>query len=175
MVFAWSLNPEEVIRAEEKYAAPLAARLQAAAAAAAAGFRVAFHFDPLIYFPGWEEAYRRTVAALGEAVPSGAIAWISLGGLRFMPAMRPLIHRRFPGSRVASQEMVRAPDGKLRYFKSLRVEMYGRLREWLGKAAPGAQLYLCMESPRIWQEVFGLTPAAGELARWLDRQVFSPG
>ena len=174
VVFAWSLNPEEVIRAEEKYAAPLAARLKAAAAAAAAGFRVAFHFDPLIYFPGWEEAYRRTVAALGEAVPSGAIAWISLGGLRFMPAMRPLIHRRFPGSRVASQEMVRAPDGKLRYFKSLRVEMYGRLREWLGEAAPGAQLYLCMESPRIWQEVFGLTPAAGELARWLDRQVFSP-
>ena len=175
VVFAWSLNPEEVIRAEEKYAAPLAARLKAAAAAAAAGFRVAFHFDPLIYFPGWEEAYRRTVASLGEAVPCGAIAWISLGGLRFLPAMRPLIHRRFPGSRVASQEMVRAPDGKLRYFKSLRVEMYGRLREWLGEAAPGAQLYLCMESPRIWQEVFGLTPAAEELARWLDRQVFSPG
>ena len=174
VVFAWSLNPEEVIRAEEQYAAPLAARLQAAAAAVAAGFRVAFHFDPLIYFPGWEEAYRRTVASLGEAVPSGAIAWISLGGLRFLPAMRPLIHRRFPGSRVASQEMVRAPDGKLRYFKSLRVEMYGRLREYLCEAAPEARLYLCMESPRIWREVFGLTPAAGELARWLDRQVFFP-
>jgi len=91
-----------------------------------------------------------------------------------MPAMRPLIHRRVPGSRVAAQEMVRAPDGKLRYFKSLRVEMYGHLRQWLGEAAPGTQIYLCMESPRIWQEVFGWTPAPGELARWLDRQVFSP-
>lgn len=173
VVFAWSLNPEEIIAAEERFAAPLTARLQAARAAAAAGFRVAFHFDPLIYFPGWEEAYRRTVAALGEAVPTRSLAWISLGALRFMPSLRPLIHQRFPVSRLAAQEMVRAPDGKLRYFKSLRVEMYGRMCQFLSEAVPGVQLYLCMESPRIWQEVFGLTPAAEELARWLDRRVFS--
>lgn len=173
VVFAWSLNPEEVSAAEERFAAPLSARLQAARAAAAAGFRVALHFDPLIYFPGWEEAYRRTVAALGEMVPSRSIAWISLGGLRFMPALRPLIHRRFPGSRLAAQEMVRAPDGKLRYFKGVRVEMYSRLREWLAAAAPEAQVYLCMESPRVWREVFGQAPTAGELAARLDRRVSS--
>jgi spore photoproduct lyase len=175
VVFAWSLNPEEIIAAEERFASPLATRLAAARAAAAAGFRVALHFDPLIYFPGWEEAYRRTVAALFEAVPAGAITWISLGGLRFMPAMRPLIHQRFPGSRVAAQEMVRAPDGKLRYFKDLRVEMYGRLRQWLGAAAPETEVYLCMESPRVWREVFGSAPDDGELSRRLDRQIRSPG
>jgi spore photoproduct lyase len=69
--------------------------------------------------------------------------------------------------------MVRAPDGKLRYFKDLRVEMYGRLRQWLEEAAPGAQLYLCMESPRVWREVFGFVPDEEELARWLDSRVFS--
>jgi hypothetical protein len=62
-----------------------------------------------------EEAYRRTVDSLGEAVPARSIAWISLGGLRFMPSLRPLIHQRFPGSRIAAQEMVRAPDGKFYY------------------------------------------------------------
>jgi DNA repair photolyase len=175
VVFAWSLNPEEIISAEERFASPLSARLRAARDAAAAGFRVAFHFDLLIYFPGWEEAYRRTVDRLGEAIPSQALAWISLGGLRFMPALRPLIHQRFPKSRVAAQEMVRAPDGKLRYFKSLRVEIYSRLRYWLDQAVPGVQLYLCMESPRLWQEVFGFAPEPGELARWLDRQVLSAG
>ncbi|MCX5894169.1 MAG: DNA photolyase, partial [Deltaproteobacteria bacterium] len=174
VVFAWSLNPVEVIAAEERFASPLVARLQAARAAAAAGFRVAFHFDPLIYFPGWEEAYERTVAALGEAVPARSLAWISLGGLRFPPSLRSLIHRRFPASRVAAQEMVRAPDGKLRYFKDIRVEMYGRMRQYLSQAAPGIQPYLCMESPRIWQEVFGFTPSAGDLARWLDRRVSCP-
>jgi hypothetical protein len=106
-------------------------------------------------------------------VPARSIAWISLGGLRFMPPLRPLIYQRFSGSRVAAQEMVRAPDGKLRYFKGIRVEMYGRMRQYLSEAAPGTQLYLCMESPRVWQEVFGLIPTAAELSRRLDRQVFS--
>ena len=106
--------------------ASLTARLKAAERAVAAGFRVAFHFDPLIYFPGWEEAYRRAVARLGEAVPSGAIAWISLGALRFLPPLRRIILDRFPQSRLAAQEMVTAPDGKLRYFKSLRIDIYSK-------------------------------------------------
>ena len=171
VIFAWSLNPAEIISGEEKFAASLESRLQAAARAVAAGFRVAFHFDPLIYFPGWEEAYQRTVERLGAAVPSQAIAWISLGGLRLLPPLRQLMLQRFPRSRIAAQEMVLAPDGKLRYFKGLRVEMYARMREWLNQATPEALLYLCMESPRVWQEVFGFTPDGQSLSRLLDGQV----
>jgi spore photoproduct lyase len=170
VIFAWSLNPPKIIAGEEKLTASLELRLKAAARAAAAGFRVAFHFDPLIYFPDWEEAYRRTVERLGDSVPPQAIAWISLGGLRFLPPMRRLILRRFPASRIASQEMVLAPDGKFRYFRTLRVEMYARLREWLTRVAPDALLYLCMESPRVWQEVFGFTPEGETLSRLLDRR-----
>jgi spore photoproduct lyase len=171
VIFAWSLNPAEIIPGEEKFAASLESRLQAAARAVAAGFRVAFHFDPLIYFPGWEEAYRRTVERLGATVPDRAVAWISLGGLRLLPPLRRLMLERFPASRIAAQEMVLAPDGKLRYFKGLRVEMYGRMREWLTQAAPEALLYLCMESPRVWQEAFGFTPDGPHLARLLDGRV----
>lgn len=171
VIFAWSLNPPELIRAEERGTASLTARLQAAGRAAAAGFRLAFHFDPLIYFPGWEDAYRRTVEQLGAAVPAGAVAWISLGGLRLLPPMRQLLQRRFPASPIAAFEMVRALDGKLRYFKDLRIEMYGRMREWLNAAVPGALLYLCMESPRVWQAVFGRQYLGEELSRLLDDQV----
>ena len=171
VIFAWSLNPPEIIREAEKGTALLTARLKAAERAAAAGFRVAFHFDPLIYFPGWEEAYRRTVARLGEAVPSYAIAWISLGALRFLPPLRRIILDRFPQSRLAAQEMVTAPDGKLRYFKSLRIDIYSRMGEWLSQAVPGAFIYLCMESPRVWQSVFGFSPEGENLAQLLDRRV----
>ncbi len=171
VIFAWSLNPQEIISGEEKFAASLESRLKAAARVVAAGFRVAIHFDPLVYFPGWEEAYRRTVERLGAAVPPQAIAWISLGGLRLLPPLRQLILQRFPRSRIAAQEMVLAPDGKLRYFKSLRVEMYARMREWLTQATPEAFLYLCMESPRVWQEVFGFTPDGQSLSRLLDGRV----
>ena len=168
VVFAWSLNPPEITGQEEKFTASLQARLRAASLAAAAGFRLAFHFDPLIYFPGWEEAYRHTVARLAAAAPPGSIAWISLGGLRFQPAQRRLMLERFPLSRVAAQEMVRAPDGKLRYFKGLRIEMYSRMREWLARDAPEAPVYLCMESPRVWQAVFGAAPQEDDLAHRLN-------
>jgi len=128
VIFAWSLNPPALIRKHELGTAALEARLQAARQAQAAGFRLAFHFDPIIFFPGWEEAYRRTVAWLGAAVSPEAVAWISLGALRFLPPLRRIIFRRFPHSRYAAAEMVLAPDGKLRYFKSLRLELYAPAR-----------------------------------------------
>jgi spore photoproduct lyase len=173
VIFAWSLNPPQLIAGDEQHTASLQRRLQAAARVAAAGFRVAFHFDPLIVFPGWEGAYRDTVARLATAVPSQAIAWISLGGLRFSPEVRRLIFHRFPRSGIAAEEMVLAPDGKLRYFKSVRVELYARMREWLTQAVPEALVYLCMESPRVWQEVFGFTPDTEDLSRRLDRRVLA--
>ncbi len=174
VIFAWSLNPPELVREAEQGTASLQARLRAAQQAAAAGFRLAFHFDPLIFFPGWEKAYRQTVAQLGAAAAGADVAWVSLGGLRLLPPLRQIIFARFPHSRLGAEELVRAPDGKLRYFKSLRVEMYSRMKEWLAEVLPGVQVYLCMESPRVWREVFGYAPEGEGLARLLDDQLF-PG
>lgn len=168
VIFAWSLNPPAVIQTLEPGTAPLEARLTAAARAAAAGFRLAFHFDPLIFFPGWESAYQETVAHLARTVPARAVTWISLGCLRLLPPLRRLILERFPGTSFAAQEMLLAPDGKLRYFRHRRVEMYRSLRAWLESAFPGAATYLCMESPRVWREVYGLTLDRKALARRLD-------
>ena len=105
VIFAWSLNPPEIIRSEERGAASLTARLQAASRAAAAGFRLAFHFDPLIFFPGWEDAYRRTVGAGGRgAFPGRRLD--QPGRAALFPAPARLIHQRFPLSRIAAHEMV---------------------------------------------------------------------
>ena len=60
---------------------------------------------------------------------------------------------------------------KLRYFKTLRVEMYARMREWLNHATPEALLYLWMESPRVCQEALGVTPDGQSLSRLLDGRV----
>lgn len=175
VIFAWSLNPPALVRDQELGAAALSARLKAARQAEGAGFRLAFHFDPIIYYPGWEEAYRETVVKLAEAASPANIAWISLGALRFLPRLRRTILSRFPASRIASEEMVLAPDGKLRYFRTLRLELYARLKEWLDEALPGVEIYLCMESPRLWQEIFGISPTEAELGRRLDERAALAG
>lgn len=170
VIFAWSLNPPRLIRQEEHLAATLAGRLSAAQKCAAAGFRLAFHFDPLIYYPGWEPEYQDVVAQLFTAVPADRIAWISLGALRFMPTLKSIIRGRFPGSRIAEEEFVTALDGKKRYFKTLRLEMFSRLRQFITAQSPNTFIYLCMESPWVWQQVFGFSPTSRELAAMLDAQ-----
>ena len=173
VIFAWSLNTPRLIRQEEFGAAPLEARLAAAQKCAGAGFRLAFHFDPLICYPDWEKEYREVVERLFAAVPADRIAWISLGALRYMPPLKNIIRQRFPASRIADAEFITALDGKKRYFKTQRAEMFARMREWIGALAPEVFVYLCMESPWMWQQVFGYVPTSAELGRRLDERAAS--
>lgn len=170
-IVAWSLNSPVVMARQELRAATLEERLAAAARCARWGYRLAFHFDPVIYSPGWRDRYAETVAALFAAVPADRIAWISMGGLRFMPGLRGIVRSRFPSVCFFDEEFVPGLDGKLRYFRSQRSNMYRELYQLLQEyAAPSTCIYLCMESSEIWQEVFGFTPEErGGLGAMLDR------
>jgi len=172
-IVAWSLNSRLISDREELHTASLAQRLAAAARCADEGYRLGFHFDPIIYHPGWQEGYGETINRLFAAVPVESIAWISLGCLRFLPVLRSIATERFPGARFFHEEFVQGLDGKNRYFRSLRVEMYRFLVERIMAAAPDTCVYLCMESEEIWSEVFRFVPAdRGGLAAMLDQAVF---
>ncbi len=170
-VVAWSLNSPRIMAGHELRSATLEQRLAAAARCADWGYRLAFHFDPLVFYPGWLAEYRQTIDRLFEAVPAGKIAWISMGGLRYMPGLRPLVRARFPRARFFDEEFIPGLDGKLRYFRARRVEMYrGLLAALQLRAAPRTCIYLCMESSEIWQQVFGYSPEdQGGLGAMLDR------
>lgn len=161
-IMAWSLNSPLIVAREELHAASLEERLAGAAQCARWGYKLAFHFDPIIYHPGWEEGYAETIQKLFASVPAGNIVWISLGALRFLPQLKTIAASRFPGSRFFNEEFILGLDNKYRYFRSLRVQMYQTIaRQILASANPATCVYLCMESDEIWQEVFGYTPAEG--------------
>ncbi|MCI5223314.1 MAG: hypothetical protein D3924_11725, partial [Candidatus Electrothrix sp. AR4] len=67
-------------------------------------------------------------------------------------------------------------EGKARYFRSQRVEMYKLIADELTRFAdPATCIYFCMESENIWQEVFGYTAEEkGGLRAMLDRSVQCP-
>jgi spore photoproduct lyase len=173
LIISWSLNAEEVVRKEERGAAGLDERLEAAAACQRKGYRLGFHFDPLLFFPGWEKAYQDTVDRLFRKISPGRIAWISLGCFRYLPALKPIIEERFPRSRFIHQEFIPALDGKRRYPQARRVEMYRRLVGWIREHAPEALIYLCMENPLVWKKVFGFIPGEGypTLTEMLDARI----
>lgn len=166
---SWSLNTQRHAAAEDIGAPSLEARLDAARRCQEHGYRLGFHFDPILHASGWEEEYRAVVDLLFERIDPSRIAYISLGGLRYPPALKPIIEERFPQSRITQGELVRSWDGKLRYFRPIRVALYRRMVAWIGARAPGVTVYLCMESPQVWRDVFGRSPhGVDEVAERLD-------
>ena len=150
-IVSWSLNTRKIRDSEEKFSAPLYERLAAAAQCAKWGYRLGFHFDPLVYYPDWEDDYREIVSELFDGIDPENIAWISLGALRFTPRLGEIIRRRHPESRLPYGEFVPGHHGKLRYFRPLREEMYRKMLAWIKKEAPSVFVYLCMESRLVWE------------------------
>ena len=61
IIVSWSLNSPLISATEEKGAATLKQRLEAARRCQEEGFVVSFHFDPLIPHKGWREGYLKTI------------------------------------------------------------------------------------------------------------------
>jgi spore photoproduct lyase len=171
-IVAWSLNAPAIRRSEESRAASIGERLQAARRCAEAGYRLAFHFDPLIEHPDWKGGYGEVLDRLFHAVDPANIVWISLGAFRFMPALKSIIQDRHPGSGIVHGEFIRGLDGKVRYFRDIRVELFRFMYEGIRAVDPGLCVYLCMEGEDIWRDVFGTSPEErGGLPAMLDGAV----
>ncbi len=170
-ITAWSMNTERIIRKEERHTASLSARLKAAARCASWGYPLAFHFDPLVIYEGCEKDYEQCVQQLFSHIDPAHIAWISLGTLRFMPALKEIIQQRFAESRIIYGEFITGLDGKMRYFKPLRIDLYRKMVGWIKSLAPEVFIYLCMEDDDVWEAAFGFRPSDyGGLPRMLDEQ-----
>jgi spore photoproduct lyase len=168
-IVAWSLNPPAVVRTEERNTASVRARLRAAAQCEAWGYPLAFHFDPLILYDGWEKDYKRLVGELFKTVSARNVVWISLGSFRFMPSLKPIIQKRFPKSKIVYGEFVPGLDGKMRYFKPLRIDLYRKMVAWIKAVAPDVLIYFCMEDEEVWRSALGFVPeTCGGLPKMLD-------
>lgn len=169
-ILAWSLNTPAVIAELERRTASLAARLEAARQCAAWGYPIAFHFDPLIVYDGCIEDYTDVLQRLFAQVDARRIVWISLGALRFMPDLKPVMEQRFPDAAVTGGEFITGTDGKLRYFKPLRLQLFQHLVAQIREMAPDVCVYFCMEDDEVWQKAAGFLPAErGGLPQMLDQ------
>jgi len=157
-VLSWSLNPSEMIEEEEIRTASLGERIDAAARCQEKGYPLGFHFDPILFHEDWEKGYEKTILSLFNEIDPKRVAWISLGGFRYPPQLKGIARERFPKTRIFLGELFPGKDGKFRYFKEIRIEMYRKMVGWLREVDPDLFIYLCMESPEVWERVFGWAP-----------------
>jgi spore photoproduct lyase len=172
IIISWSLNSAYISSREEHRAPTLRARLEAARRCQEDGFVVGFHFDPMVVHEGWKEGYARTVDMLDSFIDPKRVIWISMGSMRYMPALKAVIRRRHPRTCILDGEFVPGLDGKMRYFKPIRIQLYRTLSERLKAWHPNLGLYLCMESDDVWKQSMGWSPGSSKgLACYLDSRV----
>ena len=172
IVVSWSLNAEQIIASEEPLTPTLTERMQAMRKVQDAGYRLGFHFDPMIDYEGWQEGYRAVVDKLFKIAKPENIAWISLGALRYPPALDEIIRQRHPQSSIVLGELLPGIDRKLRYFKPIRIEMFRKMHQWIKAYSEEVFVYLCMESDQVWRKAFGWSPGkSATLANLLDDRV----
>ena len=157
-VIAWSLNPEVIVEQEEHKTARLDERLSAARKASVAGYKIGLHFDPMLHFEGWEREYPRLVEQVFDYVSPERIAWMSIGTLRCLPMLKPIVEDRFPSSRIFLGELFQSNDGKLRYLKIIRQDMIRLMQQELQKHAPKVPNYICMDKPSVWKNSMTFQP-----------------
>ncbi len=159
-VVSWSLNPQEIIDMEEHGTASLPKRLEAMKVVVNAGYLVGIHLDPMILYQDWRRGYKDLIEMIFNNVDARRIAWISIGSLRFNPEMKKTIESNFPSSSITASEMITGPDGKTRYVKPIRVEMYKFVFEAISRYNDKfpIPIYLCMERQEVWKRVMGYSP-----------------
>ncbi len=171
-IISFSLNTLSVQKQEEKFSATIETRLKIAKKAFENGFINSFHFDPVIYYPGYSKDYSEVINMLFDYVDESNICWISIGSLRFIPLLKDIASERFKDTKIYSQEFHTGLDGKLRYFIKRRVEIYKDIVNAIRKRSKNTPLYFCMESSRVWKAVFGYSPLNNsELSDFLDESV----
>ncbi len=169
IILSFSVNAPGFSKSEEIRAISLKRRLISASKSASHGFKVGFHFDPIVPFDGWEEEYFKTIDAIFDSVRPDSIAWISMGVLRFVPDLRDVVTSRFGPIRYFYDSFAPGLDGKLRLSRNRRTAIYRRLAQRIRSYSADVLIYLCMESNSIWQEALGLDMRNNnQLAKLLD-------
>jgi spore photoproduct lyase len=161
-VVSWSINPQKIIEQIEPGTANLEERLIAAKKVQDAGYKLAFHLDPMIYYDNWEDDYKQLLDQLFDTIDTNRIAWISLGTFRYSIGQKEIMQKRFLNDNLTKVEMVQGSDKKFRYFKTIRQEMYAKIKNYIDKKDPKLFSYLCMETQYMWEKIYQFIPQSSK-------------
>jgi spore photoproduct lyase len=164
VMVSWTLSPRRVFEACEHRTASPPQRIAAARRVLDAGYRVAFHLDPIIAYPEAERDYIELMDELFSTVPPAKISFVSMGGLRMTAGLRAAARRRFPKDAMLLGEDVLAEDGRYRTFAPMRIRLYKILADKFTSAGAEIPSYLCMENSSVHERVFGAPPSHPAIA-----------
>ncbi len=164
VTMAYSLNTVESCARLEHKTASIEQRLMAARDSVnASNCNVAFHFEPIIPIDNWKSKYLEIFDMIEKYLKGIEISWISLGTFRFPKGFQEYVEMYHPNTGIFKEEFYACSDGNIRYFRPLREELYKFIWNEVEKRYPDTVVYLCMESPEVWERLAGHQMTSVEL------------
>jgi len=152
-VISWTFSPQLVVDAYEHKTPSLEERVRAAEEVQRAGYNVGICLDPIILCEDWFNNYKSMLAMLFDRLDIAKIKFVSLGGFRYLQSLTRVIRDRNPETNLLLGEFVPCVDGKYRYFRPIRVEVYREIGKAIREISRDVKMSLCMETPEVWNGV----------------------
>ncbi|MDR2105048.1 MAG: DNA photolyase [Deferribacteraceae bacterium] len=158
VIVSWSLNPPEIAERWELGAANPLKRIAAAKKCADAGYKVAFHFDPVIYYNGWELGYASLLKTLFDNIKGSSVEYVSISAFRAASRLLAGIRLRQAAPTFLNEDIILGLDRKYRYFRGIRLKLLGFIYKTIKKEWENVFLYFCMEHSSFWERFAGFDP-----------------
>ena len=150
-ILSWTVNAPEVVERFERNTPDVMARLEAMRRCAQAGYPVRAVVMPIIPVADWQETYGRFMAMLLESVP---LSRITLGSICSYPQAQRLMELKLGKRNAISTLLDRGPaksdDGRFRFSRSTREEVYRCLVECIRRQRPDLEIGLCLEDEAMF-------------------------
>jgi spore photoproduct lyase len=153
IVISWTFSPQLIVDAYEHKTPSLEERVKAAEEVQRAGYNVGICLDPIILCEDWFNNYKTMLEMLFDRLDITKIKFVSLGGFRYLPSLTRVIRDRNPETNLLLGEFVPCIDGKYRYFRPIRVEVYREIGKVIREITGDVKVSLCMETPEVWNGV----------------------
>jgi spore photoproduct lyase len=151
-ILSWSVNPPGVSEAFEENVPRMQERLNAMHRAASAGYPVRAIMMPIIPVEGWQDSYADFARQLLD-IP---IQRLTLGGICIYRGARDLMERKIGRRNPISDRLDNsrvAGDGRIRFPRHLRQEMYSTIVDVARSLRPRLEIALCLEERALWESV----------------------
>jgi DNA repair photolyase len=150
-ILSWTVNASEVTQLFERNTPSIAARVDAMRRCAQAGYPARAVVMPIIPVVDWQEIYGRFLATLLESVP---VSRITLGSICSYPQAQRLMELKLGKRNAISKLLDGGPatsdDGRLRFGRATREEVYRYLIGCVRRKRPDLEIGLCLEDEAMF-------------------------
>lgn len=151
---SWTFSPQSIAEKVEHKTPSFNERLHAAKSCQQSGYTVGVRLDPIIRIPGWEDQYKHMVEELLTTLDAGLIDNITLGTPKHNKMLFEAIKKRFPDSPTILGEIFPSTDGKYKYLKFQRIDIYKKIISWIKEFSQDIKIELSIESDEVKEMVF---------------------